>query len=238
MLTIKALDAFYGNIQVINSLSLDVNKGEIVCIIGANGAGKSTLLKSISGLLKSKKAYISFEDKEVSYFSTDKMVRLGISHVLEGRQLFAHLTVEENLDLGAFTYFTRKNRARVEEKKETIFETFPVLKQRLNQLSGTLSGGEQQMLAIGRALMADPKLLLLDEPSIGLAPLYVQEIFEVIKRLNEQGTTILLVEQNAKAALNIADFAYVMETGSLVLRGSGKDLLDNPRVKEAYLGAS
>lgn len=237
MLRIKALEAYYGNIRVLKEVSMEVNEGEIVCIIGANGAGKSTLLKSISGLLRTKRASIEFLGKDISYLEPGKLVAHGISHVLEGRQLFAHLTVKENLLLGAFHYYKHKNKQRIREQEEEIYSLFPVLQTRATQLAGTLSGGEQQMLAIGRALMANPKLLLLDEPSMGLAPLIVKDIFDIIQRLNEKGTTILLVEQNAKLALGIANFAYVFETGNIVLKGEGKKLLHNPKVKEAYLGA-
>jgi branched-chain amino acid transport system ATP-binding protein len=219
MLKIENLKAFYDSIPALKGVSIDVPEGEVVSIIGANGAGKSTLLKSISGLMK-----------------TNKIVSLGISQVPEGRQIFGHLTVQDNINLGAYLYFKRRYRSEIQERTARVFQLFPILKRRTKQIAGTLSGGEQQMLAIARALMGHPELLLLDEPSMGLAPLIVKEIFAVIKQLNESGTTILLVEQNAKAALNVAHQACVLETGEIVLEGSAGALLDNPKVKEAYLG--
>jgi branched-chain amino acid transport system ATP-binding protein len=236
MLKIENLNAFYDSIAALKSVSIEVPKGEVVSIIGANGAGKSTLLKVISGLIKAKEGRILYKERDISGIPANKIVSFGISQVPEGRQIFAHLTVQDNINLGAFLYFKRRNRQEIQERTETVFQLFPILKKRTKQIAGTLSGGEQQMLAIARALMGRPELLLLDEPSMGLAPLIVREIFSVIKKLNETGTTILLVEQNAKAALNVANHAFVLETGEIVLQGSAQDLLDNPKVKEAYLG--
>ena len=236
MLKIENLRAYYDSIPALKGVSIDVPNGEVVSIIGANGAGKSTLLKSISGLIKSKEGDILYKDQDILALTANKIVSLGISQVPEGRQLFGHLTVQDNINLGAYLYFKRRNRSEIEERIEKVFRLFPVLKQRTKQIAGTLSGGEQQMLAIARALMGRPELLLLDEPSMGLAPLIVREIFSVIKQLNESGVTILLVEQNAKAALNVAQHAFVLETGEIVLEGLASELLDNPKVKEAYLG--
>jgi branched-chain amino acid transport system ATP-binding protein len=236
MLRIENLSAYYDSIAALKEVSIQVPKGEVVSIIGANGAGKSTLLKVISGLVKAKEGRILYKNREIMGFPANKIVSFGISQVPEGRQIFSHLTVQDNINLGAFLYFKRRNRQEIQERIETVFKLFPILKRRIKQIAGTLSGGEQQMLAIARALMIRPELLLLDEPSMGLAPLIVREIFSVIKHLNENGTTILLVEQNAKAALNVADHAFVLETGQVVLEGSARDLLNNPKVKEAYLG--
>ena len=215
---------------------LKVPKGKIVSIIGANGAGKSTLLKAISGLMKIDKGRILYKDRDIAGLSANRIVGLGISQVPEGRQIFAHLTVLDNIHLGAYLYFKRRNRIEINEKVKGIYEIFPVLEKRSKQIAGTLSGGEQQMLAIARALMARPELLLLDEPSMGIAPLIVREIFHVIKQLNETGTTVLLVEQNARAALKIAHYSYVIERGEIVLEGLAGELLHNPKVKEVYLG--
>lgn len=236
MLRISNLKAFYDSIPALKGVSIDVPNGEVVSIIGANGAGKSTLLKSISGLMKSKEGDILFKDQDISVLPAHKIVSLGISQVPEGRQLFGHLTVQDNINLGAYLYYKRRNRSEIEGRIERVFHLFPILKRRGRQIAGTLSGGEQQMLAIARALMGRPQLLLLDEPSMGLAPLIVREIFSVISQLNQSGTTILLVEQNAKAALNIAQHACVLETGEIVLEGLAGELLDNPKVKQAYLG--
>lgn len=236
MLKIENLNAYYDSIAALKKVSLEIPKGEVVSIIGANGAGKSTLLKVISGLTKAKEGRILYKGRDIAGLPANKIVSLGISQVPEGRQIFTHLTVQDNINLGAFLYFKRRNRQEVQERTETVFQLFPILKKRTKQIAGTLSGGEQQMLAIARALMGRPELLLLDEPSMGLAPLIVREIFSVIKHLNETGTTILLVEQNAKAALNVADHAFVLETGQIVLEGLARDLLDNPKIKEAYLG--
>ena len=236
MLRIEGLNASYDNIQVLKNVSLKVPKGQVVSIIGANGAGKSTLLKSISGLMKISKGSIFYKDKDISGMPANRIVGLGISLVPEGRQIFAHLSVLDNIHLGAYLYFKRKNRLEIKERVDRIYETFPILETRSKQIAGTLSGGEQQMLAIARALMARPELILLDEPSMGIAPLIVREIFNVIQQLNESGTTVLLVEQNARAALKVAHHSYVLERGEIVMEGLAGELLDNPRVKEVYLG--
>jgi branched-chain amino acid transport system ATP-binding protein len=236
MLRIENLYAFYDSIAALKGVSIEVPRGEIVSIIGANGAGKSTLLKAISGLIKTQQGRIVYKDNDIAGQPANKIVALGISQVPEGRQIFAHLTVQDNIHLGAYLYFKRRNRTEIEQRIEEAYQLFPILKRRVKQVAGTLSGGEQQMLAIARALMGRPELLLLDEPSMGLAPLVVREIFAVIKQLNKTGTTILLVEQNAKAAMNVAKRAFVLETGEIVLEGLTTDLLDNPKVKEAYLG--
>jgi branched-chain amino acid transport system ATP-binding protein len=236
MLRIENLSAYYDTIAALKGISIEVPKGEIVSIIGANGAGKSTLLKAISGLIKSQQGRIIYNEQDIAGHSANKIVALGISQVPEGRQIFAHLTVQDNINLGAYLYFRRRNRAEIKERMNQVYQLFPILENRVKQVAGTLSGGEQQMLAIARALMGQPELLLLDEPSMGLAPLIVREIFAVVKKLNESGTTILLVEQNAKAALNVAKHAFVLETGEIVLEGLASDLLDDPKVKEAYLG--
>lgn len=233
MLKVNEIDVFYGAIQALFSVSLEVKKGEIVTLIGANGAGKSTLLKTISGLIRPRSGTILFEDIDITKKSSMEIVKLGISHVPEGRRVFPEMTVLENLELGAFL---RKDKQAIKKDLELVFERFPRLYERKNQLAGTLSGGEQQMLAIGRSLMSRPKLLLLDEPSMGLAPILVTEIFKIIKEINSQGTTILLIEQNAHMALSIADRAYVIETGRIVLSGEAKDIAANPEVKKAYLG--
>ena len=236
MLRIENLRAYYDSIPALKGISIEIPKGEVVSIIGANGAGKSTLLKSISGLMRTKEGHIHYKDRDISSLKANKIVSLGISQVPEGRQIFAHLTVLDNINLGAFLYYKRRNRSEIKERIDQVYQLFPILKRRSKQVAGTLSGGEQQMLAIARALMGRPELLLLDEPSMGLAPLVVREIFGVIKQLNEAGTTILLVEQNAKAALNVAKHSFVLETGEIVLEGLATELLDNPKVKEAYLG--
>ena len=236
MLKIEAISTFYDSIAALKSVSLNVTAGMVVSIIGANGAGKSTLLKSISGLIKTQRGSIVYKDQNIAGLPAHEIVSLGISQVPEGRQLFNRLTVMDNIYLGAYHYYKRGNRPEVEKRIKDIFELFPILEKRSGQIAGTLSGGEQQMLAVVRALMGRPELLLLDEPSMGLAPLIVREIFSVIKRLNQAGTTVLLVEQNAKAALNVAHYAYVLGTGEIVIEGLAKDLLDNPKVKEAYLG--
>ena len=236
MLRIENLYANYDSIAALKGVSIQVPRGEIVSIIGANGAGKSTLLKAISGLIKTQQGRIVYKDNDIAGQPANKIVALGISQVPEGRQIFAHLTVQDNIQLGAYLYFKRRNRAEIEQRIEEVYQMFPILKKRIKQVAGTLSGGEQQMLAIARALMGRPELLLLDEPSMGLAPLIVREILGVIKQLNKAGTTILLVEQNAKAALNVAKRAFVLETGEIVLEGPSKELSDNPKVKEAYLG--
>lgn len=233
MLTISNINVYYGAIHALKDVSIDVKKGEIVAIIGSNGAGKSTLLRSISGLVKPRNGSISFLDQPIQGLSADKIVRRGISQSPEGRKIFTNMTVAENIQLGAFI---RNDRQGIQEDREKMLKRFPRLRERLAQSAGTLSGGEQQMLAIARALMNRPKMLLLDEPSMGLAPNLVQEIFEIILQLNEEGTTVLLVEQNAHRALEVAHRAYVLETGSMVLTGSGQELLTSDKVREAYLG--
>ena len=236
MLDLRGLNAYYGSIQVLKNVSLKIASESIVTIIGANGAGKSSLLKAISGVMALKEGAIWYQGTDISKFSPVKIVSQGISQVPEGRQIFAHLSVMDNLHLGAYLYHNRKFKGEIGKKLEWIYRVFPILRKRAKQLAGTLSGGEQQMLAIGRALMSRPKLLLLDEPSMGLAPLVVQEIFIVIRQLNDQGTTILLVEQNARAALQIAKYGYVMETGSIALEGPAQELLADEKVRQAYLG--
>jgi branched-chain amino acid transport system ATP-binding protein len=232
MLEISGINVFYGAIQALTDVSINVEQGEIVSIIGSNGAGKSTLLRTISGLLRPRSGSISFLGREIHDMPADDIVRLGISHSPEGRRIFTNMSVHENLQLGAYI---RKD-GEVAQDMEAAMDRFPRLRERFKQNSGTLSGGEQQMLAIGRALMSRPKLLLLDEPSLGLAPNLVAEIFRIVLDLNKDGTTVLLVEQNANRALEIAHRAYVLETGVIVLSDTGKNLLSDPKVKEAYLG--
>ncbi|HBY57065.1 MAG TPA: ABC transporter ATP-binding protein [Candidatus Atribacteria bacterium] len=236
LLKINNLHIFYGSIEALKGISLEVNEGEIVTVLGANGAGKSTLLRAISGLLPIKKGKIEFEEKELNNVPAFEIVMRGISHVPEGRKVFATLTVEENLNLGAFT--DRKNAKLVSERKERVYNLFPILEKRKNQLSGTLSGGEQQMLAIGRGLMSNPRMLLLDEPSLGLAPLLVKQIFKIIYEINSQGIAILLVEQNARKALGIAHRGYILETGNISISGLSPELKNNKKVQEAYLGGA
>lgn len=233
MLAVKDIDVYYGNIQALKRVTVTVEEGEIVTLIGANGAGKSTLLKTLSGLLKPKSGTIEFLGNSIAGKPAQGIVKSGISHVPEGRRVFANLTVEENLELGAFL---RKDKKGIDADMKKVYDTFPRLLERRKQMSGTLSGGEQQMLAMGRAIMAKPKLLLLDEPSMGLAPLMVKTIFEVIKDINAQGTTILLVEQNANMALSVASRGYVIETGKVVLSGSADELQSSEEVRKAYLG--
>lgn len=233
MLRIRNLHTAYGNVHVIKGLSLHIGAGEIVTIIGANGAGKSTLLKTISGLIPSMSGEILFEDKRIGGLSADKIVKLGISHVPEGRRIFASLSVGDNLKLGAFS---RTDRESIDLDLDRVWNLFPIIKKRHHQKGGTLSGGEQQMLAIGRALMSRPRLIMMDEPSMGLAPKMVHQVFRIIKNLKETGTTILLIEQNARAALSIADRGYVMEMGKFILDGERLSLLNNNEVKRAYLG--
>ncbi|MFJ7509841.1 ABC transporter ATP-binding protein [Peribacillus simplex] len=233
MLKIEDINVYYGNIQALKGISLSINEGEIVTLIGANGAGKSTMLKTISGLLKPKQGKIIYEGQSIGGKAAQSIVKMGISHVPEGRRVFANMTVEENLQLGAYL---RKDKAGIKQDLEKVYELFPRLLERLKQQSGTLSGGEQQMLAMGRALMAKPRLLLLDEPSMGLAPLLVKQIFHIIEEINKTGTTILLVEQNANLALSIADRAYVVETGRIVLSGKSEELTASEEIKNAYLG--
>ena len=233
MLTVNDINVFYGAIHAIKGVSLEVNEGEIVTLIGANGAGKSTILRTISGLLKPKTGSIQFEGQEIAGMPAHEIVKSGISQVPEGRRIFAEMSVLENLELGAFT---RKDKDGIKADMELVFERFPRLKERIGQLAGTLSGGEQQMLAMGRALMSRPRLLLLDEPSMGLAPLLIKEIFAIIQDINKTGTTVLLVEQNANMALSIAHRAYVLETGRITLSGDAKELAASDEVRKAYLG--
>ncbi len=232
VLTVKDINVYYGAIHAIKGISFDVNRGEIVTLIGANGAGKSTTLHTVSGLLRSKTGDIEFLGSSIAHTPAHKIVSKGISHVPEGRRIFQGMTVEENLQMGAFT--TKPDR--IPRNLEYVYEQFPRLKERTKQIAGTLSGGEQQMLAMGRALMSDPRLLMLDEPSMGLAPILVDQIFEIIKNLNKAGTTILLVEQNAQMALSVADRAYVIETGRITLSGTGEELARSDEVRKAYLG--
>lgn len=232
MLKISDLNVYYGSIHAVKGVSFEVEEGEIVTLIGANGAGKSTTLNTVAGLLKPRSGSIEFEGDDLVGVPAHKMVSKGIALCPEGRRIFQDMTVRENLEMGAFTRTDEESL----EMRTRVYESFPRLKERRTQAGGTLSGGEQQMLAMGRALMSKPKLMMLDEPSMGLAPLLVQEIFDIIKELNEQGTTILLVEQNASMALSIADRAYVLETGRVSMSGNANDLLHDPRVREAYLG--
>ncbi|MDQ0287529.1 branched-chain amino acid transport system ATP-binding protein [Desulfofundulus luciae] len=233
ILEVKDLEVYYGSIRALQGISFYVEKGEIVTLIGANGAGKSTTLRTISGLLIPRQGEIYFQGKKINRTPAHQIVRMGISHVPEGRQIFPNLTVMENLLMGAYT---RRNRAEVQESLEEVLKRFPRLRERAKQLAGTLSGGEQQMLAMGRGLMSKPTLLILDEPSMGLSPLLVEEIFEIIKNINQQGTTVLLVEQNAYMALQIAHRAYVLETGRIVLSGTSAEVQANPQIRSAYLG--
>jgi branched-chain amino acid transport system ATP-binding protein len=235
MLKIRNLYAYYGSVTALSGVTCHIKEGEIVALIGANGAGKTTLLNAICGLVR-KKGEVSFQDREVSRLAAERLVGLGISQVPEGRQLFAPMSVGENLELGAYLRHGRHAKADIADDLERVFTLFPVLKDRQGQLAGTMSGGEQQMLAIARALMARPKLLLLDEPSLGLAPLVVEDILTTISRLKSEGMTIMLVEQNARAALKVAERAYVLETGRIILSGSAQDLLADRQVTRAYLG--
>ncbi|NLT38857.1 MAG: ABC transporter ATP-binding protein [Clostridiales bacterium] len=232
MLKVDNINVYYGAIHAIKGISLEVNEGEIVTLIGANGAGKSTALKTISGLLRSRTGEIVFMGEKISNMAPHKIVERGLAHVPEGRRIFLQMTVRENLDMGAYT----QPASATEEALERVYAQFPRLKERRKQIAGTLSGGEQQMLAIGRALMSRPKLLALDEPSMGLAPLLVEQIFCIIEELNKSGTTILLVEQNAQMALSIADRAYVIETGTIGLSGTGRELAQSDQIRKAYLG--
>lgn len=232
ILEVKNLEVYYGVIQAIKGISFEVNPGEIIALIGANGAGKTTTLQTVTGLIPSKSGQILYDGKDITRLPGHKLVSMGVAHVPEGRRVFAQLTVLQNLNLGAYT---RNDKAEIEKNLEMVYSRFPRLKERKNQLAGTLSGGEQQMLAMGRALMSQPKLIVLDEPSMGLSPIYVNEIFDIIQKINEDGVTVLLVEQNAKKALSIADRAYVLETGNIVLSGDAKQLMNDDSVKKAYL---
>ncbi len=231
MLKVDDINVYYGNIHALKGISLEVHPDEIVALIGANGAGKSTTLKTISGLMRTKTGSITLMDEDISHTDAHKLVAKGLAHVPEGRRIFLQMTVQENLEMGAYT-----QPGYVKDGINDIFERFPRLKHRKNQIAGTLSGGEQQMLAMGRALMSKPKLLMLDEPSMGLAPILVQQIFDIIKELHDAGTTILLVEQNAEMALQIADRAYVLESGRITISGTGKELAQSDSIKKAYLG--
>lgn len=233
MLKVEGINVYYGTIHALHDISFEVNEGEIVTLIGANGAGKTTTLHSVSGILQPKSGSISFMGKPITGIQANKIVQMGLCQVPEGRRVFANLTVLENLEMGAYT---RKDKENIKNDYEVVYARFPRLKERIKQIAGTLSGGEQQMLAMGRALMSRPKLLLLDEPSMGLAPLLVQEIFSIIKDINKAGTTVLLVEQNANMALSIANRAYVLETGRIALSGDAKDLASSEEVRKAYLG--
>ena len=234
MLKVEKLNVYYGNIHALKEISFEVQKGEIVTLIGANGAGKTSTLQAISGMIKASSGAITLKGKPITHEEAHKLVPLGMAHVPEGRRVFAQMSVEENLELGAYTI---KDKKQIALDIEKMYKRFPRLKERRKQLAGTMSGGEQQMLAMARALMSRPEIILMDEPSMGLAPILVQEIFEIIKEINADGTTVLLVEQNANRALQIAHRAYVLETRELVLSGEGKDLLSNEQVKKAYLGA-
>ena len=231
MLKVDDINVYYGNIQALKGISLEVHPDEIVALIGANGAGKSTTLKTISGLMRTKTGSITLMDEDISHTDAHKLVAKGLAHVPEGRRIFLQMTVQENLEMGAYT-----QPGYVKDGINDVFERFPRLKHRKNQIAGTLSGGEQQMLAMGRALMSKPKLLMLDEPSMGLAPILVQQIFDIIKELHDAGTTILLVEQNAEMALQISDRAYVLESGRITISGTGKELAQSDSIKKAYLG--
>lgn len=232
ILEVKDLEVYYGVIQAIKGISFEVNQGEIIALIGANGAGKTTTLQTITGLIPSKAGTITYEGKDITKIPGYKLVGMGIAHVPEGRRVFAELSVLQNLKLGAYT---RNDKNEMEETLKEIYERFPRLEERKNQMAGTLSGGEQQMLAMGRALMSHPKLIVMDEPSMGLSPLYVNEIFDIIQKINADGVTVLLVEQNAKKALSIANRAYVLETGKIALSGDAKKLMNDDSVKKAYL---
>ena len=233
MLEVKDLEVYYGMIQAIKGISFEVNQGEVIALIGANGAGKTTTLHTITGLLSPKKGSVLFEGQDITKVPAHKIVSMGMAHVPEGRRVFSQLSVYENLKLGAYT---RKDRSNIDKELQSIYERFPRLAERKNQLAGTLSGGEQQMLAMGRALMSKPSIVLMDEPSMGLSPILVNEIFDIIESISKSGTTVLLVEQNAKKALSITDRAYVLETGKVVLERNAKDLLENDSIKKAYLG--
>ena len=233
MLKVTDLTVHYGAIQALRGISFDVNQGEIITLIGSNGAGKTTTLHSVSNIIKKTSGKVEFENQDITNVSPDAIVKTGLIQVPEGRRVFANMSVKENLEMGAYT---RKDKAGIKADMEKVYELFPRLKERIKQLSGTLSGGEQQMLAMGRALMSKPKLLLLDEPSMGLAPILVDEIFSIIQEINKTGTTILLVEQNAFKALSIADRAYILETGTVIKSGKACDLINDEAVKSAYLG--
>lgn len=233
MLEVKDLHVHYGVIEAIKGISFEVNKGEVIALIGANGAGKTTILHTISGLIKPSAGTVLFEGKDIVKIPGHKIVSLGMAHVPEGRRVFAQLSVYENLLMGAYT---RKDKEEIQNSLQIVYDRFPRLEERKNQMAGTLSGGEQQMLAMGRALMSNPSIILMDEPSMGLSPIFVNEIFDIIQKVSEAGTTVLLVEQNAKKALSIADRAYVLETGKIVLTGKADELMNDDSIKKAYLG--
>ena len=233
MLEVKDLQVSYGMIQAIKGISFEVNQGEVIALIGANGAGKTTILHTVTGLLAPKAGSIMFEGQDITKIPAHKIVSMGMAHVPEGRRVFAQLSVYDNLKMGAYT---RKDKNEIEESLEMVYKRFPRLEERKNQMAGTLSGGEQQMLAMGRALMSKPKIILMDEPSMGLSPIFVNEIFNIIQEVSASGTTVLLVEQNAKKALSIADRAYVLETGNIALEGDAKILMNDDSIKKAYLG--
>ena len=233
MLEIKDLEVFYGMIQAIKGVSFEVNEGEVIALIGANGAGKTTILHTITGLLDARCGSVIFDGTDITKVPAHRIVSMGMAHVPEGRRVFANLSVYQNLKMGAYT---RKDKQEIEDTLNMVYDRFPRLKERQNQMAGTLSGGEQQMLAMGRALMSRPRIILMDEPSMGLSPIFVDEIFDIIKEVSASGTTVLLVEQNAKKALSISDRAYVLETGKIVLDGKADDLLNNDSIKKAYLG--
>ena len=234
LLEVRDLNVYFGVIQAIKNISFDVDAGEVVALIGANGAGKTTTLHTVTGLLPAASGKITLDGKDLGKVPAHKIVSMGMAHVPEGRRVFAALSVYDNLKMGAYT---RKDKKEIEASLEMVFEAFPRLKERRNQIAGTLSGGEQQMLAMGRALMSKPRIILMDEPSMGLSPLYVTEIFEIIKKIKSEGTTVLLVEQNANMALQVADRAYVLETGKIIMDGKASDLMNDERVRKAYLGA-
>ena len=233
MLEVKGLQVYYGVIQALKDVSFEVNQGEVIALIGANGAGKTTTLHTVTGLLPAKAGSIVFEGVDITKVPAHKIVEMGIAHVPEGRRVFADLSVYENLIMGAYT---RKDKKEIAANLENVYKRFPRLKERRTQRAGTLSGGEQQMLAMGRALMSNPKMIVMDEPSMGLSPIFVNEIFDIIEKVSASGTTVLLVEQNAKKALSIADRAYVLETGKIVLSGDAKELMNDDSIKKAYLG--
>lgn len=233
LLEVKDLEVYYGMINALKGVSFEVNEGEVVALIGANGAGKTTILHTVTGLLSAKTGSIVYDGKDITKIPSHKIVTMGMAHVPEGRRIFQQLSVIENLKMGAYT---RKNKQEIEETLKTVYKHFPRLEERKNQIAGTLSGGEQQMLAMGRAMMSKPKLVVMDEPSMGLSPLLVKEVFKIIEAMHAAGITVLLVEQNAKMALSIADRAYVLETGNITLSGTGKELMSSEEIKKAYLG--
>ena len=233
LLEVQDIQVYYGMIQALKGVSFSVNEGEVIALIGANGAGKTTTLHTVTGLLRAKSGHIIYDGQDITKVPPHKIVTMGMAHVPEGRRVFANMTVLQNLKMGAFT---RSDKNEIDATIEKVYKRFPRLKERQNQTAGTLSGGEQQMLAMGRALMSQPKIILMDEPSMGLSPIFVNEIFDIIQQVSKTGTTVLLVEQNAKKALSIADRAYVLETGKIVLTGDAKELMDNESIKKAYLG--